>query len=74
MADYDRDILNNAKMATFDGSPRSDAAKAWIGAIQALTLTHEADTVHMHSTDSSTTRTDCVELGLQNSRILNREL
>lgn len=43
MVDYDRDILNNAKMATFDCSPRSDAAKAWIDAIQALTLAHEAD-------------------------------
>ncbi|WP_170481220.1 hypothetical protein [Ruegeria arenilitoris] len=42
MANYDRDILNNAKMATFDRSPRSDAAKAWIDAIQTLTLAHEA--------------------------------
>ncbi|WP_170790269.1 hypothetical protein [Ruegeria lacuscaerulensis] len=42
MGDYDRDALNNARMATFDRSPSSDAAKAWIGAIQALTLAYEA--------------------------------
>ncbi|WP_170363913.1 MULTISPECIES: hypothetical protein [Ruegeria] len=42
MADYDPDILNNAKMATFDRSPRSDVAKSWVDAIQALTMAHEA--------------------------------
>ncbi|MDP5220039.1 hypothetical protein Q5Y75_22780 [Ruegeria sp. 2205SS24-7] len=42
MADYDRDVLNKAKMATFDRSPSSDAATAWIDALNAMSLAHEA--------------------------------
>lgn len=42
MPNYDRDILNAAKMATFDRAPSSDMAKAWVSAIVDTTLAHEA--------------------------------
>ncbi|MEX0351091.1 MAG: hypothetical protein AB3N15_16835 [Paracoccaceae bacterium] len=42
MPDYDRDVLNKARMATFDRSTASEAARAWIDAVMEVTLAHEA--------------------------------